>query len=186
MKILISGGHTVSGFPKDFALIASYKVLNVPIIIIISFLVLIIFDILLRKNIFFRLSFIIGGYEYAAFLFDVRVRMIKMVFYIMVSTMSAVGGILLASRLSAAYLESGINTPFTVIAAVVIGGASLKGGRGSVTGSFLGLILLSLLTQMLVFFKVNMLYERVLMGLILIFVVVIDSIINRRSIMLSA
>lgn len=177
---IVSGGKNQVNFPSEFSLIASYKILNVPMIIIFALCSLIIFEIVLRRNVYFRQNFAIGGNESAAILAGIKVKRVKMLNYTLVSAMAAVAGIFLTSRFMAAYLTAGSENAFQIITAVIIGGASLRGGKGSVLGTFLGLVLMALVFSAFIFFKMDVLWNRIAIGLILILAVIIDENIQKE------
>jgi len=180
--IFIAGkGSSISGVPNSFSSIASYKIAGVPSIIVVSIVFIIIFEILLQKNKLFRQNFYIGSNEKAATLVGIKVKKVKLINYILTSLMAAVAGILLTSRFAAAYNVAGTENAFQIITAVIIGGASLKGGKGSVIGTFLGLIFVALLYDALVLYKVNILWNKIFIGFILIIAVLIDTKIQKRS-----
>jgi len=173
--LIISGGTAISGFPKVFTAMANYKILKVPFIILFAFITMILFEILLRNNKFFRQNFFIGGNEKAAELLGINVRKVKLINYILVSAMAAFAGILLASRFSVSIPTAGSETAFQVIAAIIIGGASLQGGRGSATGTFVGLLFVALISDAIVLFSVKVQWTNVFIGAILIFIVIMDA-----------
>ena len=179
--VYLVGGGNVSGFPKSFGLLASYKLLNVPMIIIFAIVIIVIFEILLRKNLFIRQSFYIGSNEMAAELVGIKVRKVKFILYVLTSSMAAIAGIFLTSRFQAAYSTAGSENAFQIITAVIIGGASLKGGKGSVRGSIIALIFVALIYDALVLFEVNLLWNKILIGSILIIAVFIDGNIQKRA-----
>lgn len=90
---IISSQENISRFPDKFGLIARFEIFGIPLIILFSLVFLIFFDILLRKNIYFRQNYAIGGNELGAFFAGIKVKKIKMLNYILVSTMAGVGGI---------------------------------------------------------------------------------------------
>ena len=171
---LVADKKDVVGFPKSFGLIAQYRVLNVPVMIIVAIILIIFFDIMLRKNVYFRQNFAVGFDERAAIVAGIKVKRLKMLNYTLVSAMAAVSAIFLTSRYMAAYQASGADAAFQIITAVIIGGASLKGGKGSVLGTFLGLVLMALVYNSLVFFKVDVVWNKFVVGLILVLVVMFD------------
>ena len=181
LVFIVGGGASISGIPNAFTLIATYKVLNVPMIIIFSIITIIVFEILLQKNRFIRQNFFIGGNEKAAELVGIKVKKVKLINYIFTSLMAAVAGIFLTARFSAAYNVAGSENAFQIITAVIIGGASLKGGRGSVIGSFLGLVFVALIYDALVLYNVNILWNKIFIGAILILAVIIDINLQKRN-----
>ena len=179
--IYLVGKGNVSGFTKSFGLLSSYKIVNVPVIILFSLVIVIIFEFLLRKNMFFRQSFFIGGNEAAAELVGIKVRKVKFILYALTSAMAAIAGIFLTARFQAAYSVAGSENAFQIITAVIIGGASLKGGKGSVLGSFIALIFVALLYNALVLFQVSLLWNKIVIGLTLIIAVYLDVSIEKRT-----
>ena len=175
LLLIISGGTAISGFPAAFTKIAGLRILNVPMIIIFAFLSMIVYGILMTKNKFFRQNFFIGGNEVAAQLSGINVRKVKLVNYMLTSLMAAVAGIFLASRFNVSIPQAGADTAFQVITAVIIGGAALRGGRGSVPGTFLGLLFVALIRDTIVLHEIKIQWSTAATGAILILVVIIDA-----------
>lgn len=173
--LIASGGTAISGFPQAFTLLSKFKILNIPMIIVFAFLSFIAFEVLLKKNKFFRQNFFIGGNEKAAELSGINVRKVKLINYMLTSLMAAVAGIFLAARFNVSIPQAGSDTAFQVITAVIIGGASLKGGRGSVLGTFLGLLFIALISDTIVLYGVKIQWTSAFIGAILILVVIIDA-----------
>ena len=96
-----------------------------------------------RRSRFFRQNYYVGGNEQAAWLSGISVNRIKVLNYCLSGTLAAVAGLLFASRLDSAMPNTGEGDELKVITAVIVGGASLSGGKGTVFGAFLGAILLS-------------------------------------------
>ena len=134
----------------------------------------------MRKNAYFRQNYFIGGNELGAALAGINVRKVKLLNYTIVGLMASIAGIFSTSRFMVAFVTSGSENAFQIITAVIIGGASLKGGRGSVLGSFLGLVLMALAYNTLIFFKVDVLLNRIVIGLILILAVLIDTNLQKQ------
>ncbi|MCL4377795.1 MAG: ABC transporter permease [Actinobacteria bacterium] len=171
---IVSERQDIVGFPVNFGLIAQYKILGIPIMIIFAIINIIFFDVMMRKNVYFRQNFAVGSNEQAAIVSGIKVKRLKMFNYTLVSTMAAISGIILTSRYMAAYQSSGADAAFQIITAVIIGGASLKGGKGSVLGTFLGIVLMALVYNSFIFFKMNIAWNKFAIGLILILVVIFD------------
>ena len=179
---IIAGGRSIIGFPKSFEMLATYKIFGIPSIILFSIIITLIFEILLRRNVFFRQNYAIGGNEIGAKLAGIRVKKVKLFNYTLVSSMAAIAGIFSASRFKAAYSSSGTDAAFQIITAVIIGGASMKGGKGTVLGSFLGLTLMALVNNMLIMFNVDPNWNKFVIGSILFLAVFIDSSINKEKV----
>jgi len=181
LHLIISGGTSIKNLQKSFTLIAGYRILNFPIYVIFAFISILIFDLLLRNNVFFRNNYNLGGNETSAALLGINIKKLKLFNYCLTSAMASVAGIFLASKFNNANIEGSPDTAFSVITAVILGGASLKGGKGSVTGTLLGLIIMALLQNALVLFGLNILWNKVAIGSVLILVVIMDSTLSRKT-----
>ena len=146
----------------------------------IMFILLVVFGILMARHRYFRQNYYIGGNERAATLSGIRVPTIKIVTFIIVGLFSAIAGIVYVARAGAATSTMGIGLELKVIAAAVIGGCSLDGGEGSIFGSFLGVIFMELILDILVFAKVSTYWHEIVTGIILILAVAFDQWIKRR------
>ncbi|MCL5070346.1 MAG: ABC transporter permease, partial [Actinobacteria bacterium] len=181
LHLIISGGTSIGNLQKPFALIARFKILNIPMYIIFAFFSILVFDVLLRNNVFFRNNYNLGGDEGFVSLIGINVKRLKLFNYCLTGAMASIAGIFIASKFNNANIEGSPDTAFQVITAVILGGASLKGGRGSVTGTLLGLCIMALIQNALVLFGLNIIWNKVAIGLILIIVVVLDSTMNRKT-----
>jgi len=101
--------------------------------------------------------------------------------YMLSGTLSALAGVLLAARLSTAVPTAGAGLELTVIAAAVIGGASLAGGEGSVLGAALGVAFLALISNSLTLLEVSIFWQEVATGVILVAAVSLDMVLRRRQ-----
>jgi ribose transport system permease protein len=179
--LILAGGRNISGLPNAFYLISDFKIFNIPMIIIFSIFSLFIFDFLLRKNVFFRQNYYIGDNEAAANLCGINVKKKKLFNYMITSGMAAIAGIFLTARFNSALNTAGEENAFEIITAVIIGGASLNGGSGTVIGSFLGLIFMALIRDTLVLFKVDLVWNKIAIGFILLIAVLADLLIQKKE-----
>jgi ribose transport system permease protein len=147
--------------------------------IVLALAVVILVDLLLRKHRFFRQNYYLGGNEAAAWLSGIPVGRIKVFNYALSGVLAAVAGLLFAARLDAATPNAGEGDELKVITAVIVGGASLSGGRGTVLGAFLGCVLLATIRPAITFLGVGDHWEKAVVGLILLTAVVLDR-IGRR------
>jgi ribose transport system permease protein len=142
---------------------------------------------LLRYTKFGTYVFAVGGNESAARLSGVAVRKVKIQFYVLGSLGAGLAGIILASNSGAvaAYAASGANADLlTILAAVIIGGTALTGGRGSVIGTACGILLLGMITNGLVLLNISSFWQPVVTGLILLLALILDEF--RRRVTLAA
>jgi ribose transport system permease protein len=110
----------------------------------------------------------------------INVKKVKIINFIIVGVLAALAGITFASRFGNASVTIGTGMEMQVITASVIGGASLNGGEGTIAGSFLGAMLMSMLVSALNMLGVDVYWQNVLTGVILVFAVVMDTIIKTR------
>jgi ribose transport system permease protein len=142
---------------------------------------------LLRFTRFGTYVFAVGGNEAAARLSGVSVRRVKIQFYVLGAFGAGVAGIVLASNSGAvaAYSASGANADLlTILAAVIIGGTALTGGRGSVIGTACGILLLGMITNGLVLLNISSFWQPVVTGVILLLALILDEF--RRRVTLAA
>jgi ribose transport system permease protein len=175
LTLIITRGQNVTGLPKAFKLIGQAKLLEIQNPIIIAVILLVIGDILLRKSRFFRQGYYIGGNEHSARLSGIPVDKIKILAYVLTGLFSAISGIVMTARLGSASVTAGTGLELRVITAVIIGGASLQGGEGSVLGAFLGTLLMGIITNALTLLGVDVYWQTFVIGATLLTAVLIDT-----------
>jgi ribose transport system permease protein len=143
--------------------------------IIFAILLVIIGDFVLRRSRFFRQNYYIGGNEKAAQLSGVNVRNMKIFNYMLAGLFSGFAGVVQAGRLGSAMVTAGQNMEMRVLTAVIIGGASLQGGEGTILGAFLGSVLMALVTNAVNLLGVNVYWQTFIVGLTLLIAVLIDT-----------
>ncbi|TVR32576.1 MAG: ABC transporter permease [Spirochaetaceae bacterium] len=174
LTLIITGGQNLAGLPRSFRAIGQPRFFGVQTPIIIALVLIILGDLLLRNSRFFRQFYYIGGNEKAARLSGIRVDRLKMLSYVLTGFFAAVAGVVMTSRLGAASVTAGTGMELRVITAVIIGGASLQGGEGSVLGSFLGILLMGLILNALNLLGVSVYWQTFVVGATLLTAVVID------------
>ena len=128
----------------------------------------------LSRTVFGRNLYAIGGSEQTAFLSGVPVARLKIAVFAIAGALSGLGGLFNAARLSSADPNAGVGMELSAIAAVVIGGTSLTGGRGSVLGTFLGVLVIAILGNGLAQLGVQEPLKRLLTGGVIVLAVVLD------------
>jgi ribose transport system permease protein len=183
LTYVITEGATVAvpNAPKLFLFLGKGKIIGVPVIIIISLVLLVVFDILMRNMIFFRKMYYLGSNEKATLLSGINVFKTKMSTYILMGLFSGIAGILTLSRFTVATPKAGIGAEMRIISACVIGGASLMGGVGTVLGSLAGLILLSVVNNGLILLDVSIYWQDFISGAILLLAVTLDQVTSRNN-----
>lgn len=181
--LIFAKGVTVINLPDSYTVIGQGMVggpKGIQIPIILTLVIVIVFDLLLRKTKFFRQSYYVGGNEKAAIMTGIKVKKVKITNYIIVSVLAALAGIVMSARLASASTNIGLGLEMKVITACVIGGASLSGGEGTVLGAFLGSLLMAIIINALNMMGVDVYWQNVMTGAILIFAVVLDTVLKRR------
>ena len=128
----------------------------------------------LRKTTFGRHVYAIGGNEEASLISGVRVSQIKPAVYALSGALSAMAGVILTSRLNSAQPNAGSGYELDAIAAVVLGGTSLAGGRGWIVGTLIGALLIGVLNNGLNLLGVSSFYQQVIKGAVILLAVLLD------------
>ncbi len=179
LTLIITKGQNITGLPKEFKAIGQAKLAGIQTPIIIAAILIILGDIFLRKSRFFRQSYYIGGNEQSARLSGIPVDRIKILAYVLTGVFAAISGIVMTARLGSASVTAGTGMELRVITAVIIGGASLQGGEGSVLGAFLGTFLMALITNALTLLGVDVYWQTFVIGGTLLSAVLIDTLTKK-------
>ncbi|HMK38553.1 MAG TPA: substrate-binding domain-containing protein, partial [Bacteroidota bacterium] len=179
--LLATQGASITGFPPGFAALGQGRLWGIfyPVLIMLAFLV--IADVLLRKSRFLRQIFYVGGNEEAAKLSGINVDRVRIWMYVFTGGLSALSGVIAAAKTGSASPIAGSGAELRIIAAVVVGGASLSGGKGTIFGTFLGLLLTSIITSGLGFLRISFYAEGIVSGTILILAVMLDQLTRERA-----
>ncbi len=149
---------------------------------IMIFVVLILIgDYLLRRSRFFRQNYYLGSNEKAAALSGINVRKLKIFNYVLTGLLAALAGIIITARLGSASTTAGKGLELRVISAVIIGGASLKGGDGTIAGSFLGALLMAIITSSINLLGVELNWIDFVLGATLLLAVMADNFSSRHN-----
>ncbi len=181
LLLVIAKGRAVLNLPESFTVIGQGRLFTVQYPIYIMVTLVIIGDILMRNSRFMRQYYYIGGNEKAARLSGINVDRVKIFDYCMVAVLAGVAGLLITARFGSSSVTVGGGLELRVITAAIIGGASLSGGEGSVLGAFLGALFMGVLANSLNLLGVDVYWQRLITGLILIIAVVFDVINERRK-----
>lgn len=174
LALVWSDGRPVTNLSPAFNFIGGGDVLYIPVPILLFVLVIIVAYILLNYTTTGRYIYAVGGNEQAARASGIRVNAVKMFAYIMCSGLAALAGIVLAARITTGQPNAGVAYELDAIAAVVIGGTSLLGGRGTVTGTVIGVLIIGVINNGLDLLNVSSYYQQIIKGVIIIGAVLID------------
>jgi len=182
LTFVFTKGRNIAGLPDAFKAIGQARLGGIQLPIIYAVIIIIIGDILLRNSRFFRQNYYIGGNEKAARLSGINVDRMIIFNYILVAGLAAFAGIVFTARMGSASTQAGTGWELRVITAVILGGASLKGGAGSVFGAFLGVLLMALISNSLTLLGVDVYWQTFVVGVVLITAVVIDTLGRSRAV----
>ena len=172
--LFITDGHPITGFPDWYNAITSIHLFGIPFEAIILGVIFLIAAFWLRFRPSGRALYAVGGNEEVARLSGLNVRLIRVGVYAVAGLLAAVAGIVVESRLDSAQPTAGVNDLLSVIAVVVIGGASLAGGSGSMLGTFIGLLTIGVLRNGMDLLNVSPNLQPVVIGAAIIFAVMTD------------
>lgn len=181
LLMVVSDGKNISGLPPSFTQIGQGTVMGVQFPIIISIVLVAIGDFLLRRSRFFRQNYYVGANEKAAVLSGINVKRLKVFNYVLTGFLAALAGIIVTARLGSASTSAGQGLELRVISAVIIGGASLKGGVGTIFGSFLGALLMAIIVSSINLLGVELNWIDFILGATLLLAVTADTLSARKN-----
>jgi len=173
--LVTTKGWPISNFPPNFAFIGQGHFLGIPLPIIYMVVIGIILYIFLSRTIYGRVLYAIGGSEKASTFAGIPVNNYKFAVFVICGALAGFAGIILDSRMGSAQATAGLDWTLPSVAAAVIGGVALSGGRGKIYGVIIGSALLGIINNILVLFKVSSYWQSLISGFILILAVTADS-----------
>jgi ribose transport system permease protein len=178
-SLAVTTGTTLAGFPEDFFVYGQGQFYGIFNLILIALGIIFIGDVLMRRSALFRQIYYVGGNEEAARLSGINVDNVKIAVYTMSALFAALAGILSISRFTVADPGAGAGEELRIIAACIIGGCSLKGGRGTVIGGLFGLIFVGLINNGMILLRIPVYYQQLAMGIVLLLAVGFDTLSQR-------
>jgi erythritol transport system permease protein len=160
------------------------RLLGVPIGVVVMAVIAVIGSLVLTRTPFGRWLYASGGNERAAELSGVPVKAVQVSVYMLSGLCAAIGGLILSSQLTSAGPTAGTTYELTAIAAVVIGGAALTGGRGNIRGTLLGAFVIGFLSDGLVIIGISSYWQTVFTGAVIVLAVLLNAIQYRRRVKL--
>jgi ribose transport system permease protein len=176
---LMNAHKSLSSQSEAFGALAGGTVMGIPSAMLIALVVMVLGSLTLAKTPMGRSIYAVGLNPASAYLAGVRVRRVRVGVYVLSGVLAGLAGILLASRLSSVHPALGTGYELTAIAAAAVGGTSLAGGRGSVLGTVLGALLLSVLQNSISLLQVNAFWFQIITGLMIVIAVLLDTAIKR-------
>ncbi|RLK07872.1 monosaccharide ABC transporter membrane protein (CUT2 family) [Ruegeria conchae] len=180
IALVLTEGFSVSSLPASFAWIGKADIGGFPVIVLFTILLVVLFDLAVRHTRFFRQVYFIGANEKAAMLSGIHVTRVRIILYALTGILAALAGVLLASRLMSGTPTAGNGIELQVLAAAVIGGASLRGGEGTILGAFLGVVFVALINNTMTMLAVSIYWQMIVIGGVLVTAVALDMLIRSK------
>lgn len=176
LTLVYMDGRPITGLGDHlmFQMFGRGYFLGIPVPAVTMMIAFAVLYFILKKTTFGRRTFAIGGNEEAAALSGINVTRIKVMIYGLSGILAALAGIVLTSRLDSAQPTAGTSYELDAIAAVVLGGTSLSGGRGWIVGTFIGVLIIGVLNNGLNLLGVSSFFQQVVKGLVILLAVLID------------
>jgi ribose transport system permease protein len=181
LTMLWTGGFPVTDLGPKFGFIGAGFFLGVPMAVWISAALVVIFYFISKRTTLGRYIYAVGGSEKASAFSGVNVNRIKLWVYALGGALAAVAGLIVTARLDAADPKAGLGYELDSIAAVVIGGTSLSGGRGSILGTVLGCLIIGVLNNGLFLLNVSPFWQQVVKGFVILAAVAADKLGARKE-----
>lgn len=173
LALVLAGGQTL--LLSDFGWLGNARPLfDVPLPVFIFIAVILIFGFIMRYTVFGRSMYAIGANPVAARLAGIKTKSAVFVSFILSGLAVVIGGLILVSQLGAASPQAGLGLELAVVTAVILGGASLAGGRGTITGTVLGVFILGVLNNGLTLMNIDSFWQQVAQGTLLLLAVGFD------------
>lgn len=176
LTLVYTDGRPIAG-PKDnfaFQFLGKGQFFGVPFQVILFVLAFLILWTILNKTALGRKIYAVGGNEKASFISGINIDKVKISVYVISSLMAVLSGLVLTSRLNSAQPTAGVAYEMDAIAAVVLGGTSMAGGSGSLTGTLIGILILGVLNNGLNLLGVSSFYQQIVKGIVILIAVLID------------
>ncbi|MDU4025201.1 Ribose transport system permease protein rbsC [Anaerococcus octavius] len=176
LTLVYTDGRPIAGPRDDFAFkfLGKGQFLGIPFQVILFILAFLVLWMILNKTALGRKIYAVGGNEKASFISGINIDKVKIWVYVISSLMAVLSGLVLTSRLNSAQPTAGAAYEMDAIAAVVLGGTSMTGGSGSLTGTLIGILILGVLNNGLNLLGVSSFYQQIVKGIVILIAVLID------------
>lgn len=181
LALTLSRSHTLPGQDSVFAALADREVLGVPASAVLAAILFVVAHYIMSSTPAGRSVYAVGGSLEASRLAGLRVEQSLLLSYLWCSVAAAIAGVVVASQINSGSPVLGNDTPLYAIAAVLLGGISMRGGAGSMIGMLQGVLILGILTNGLNISGVGGFYQIVVVGSLLIATVVLDRLVGRKA-----
>jgi ribose/xylose/arabinose/galactoside ABC-type transport system permease subunit len=172
---IYTNGSIIQGTPDTwYSVIGKSNLLGIPIYVIIFVIIAIIYHLLLSRTTFGRKIIYTGTNQEAAKIIGIKVGSIRTICFIISSVSVAIAVIIYSSRMVTAQPTTGVGLEFTAVTAIVIGGTSLIGGKGSIARTIIGVFILTVIINVLTLYNVQFAYQNVIKGFLILLAIFID------------
>jgi ribose transport system permease protein len=175
----LTQGRSPYGFPKAFEFLGAGKIGGTPIVYVYAFLSIVIGVLVLSLTRYGYNTFAVGGNRLASRLRGIPVDRVTIIAFLVVALAAGITGLVYAARLNAATPQAAVNVNLRVIAAAVIGGCALAGGRGTVLGGVLGMLFVTLLLNATIVMGIDGVWQFTLLGTVILVAVGADALAAR-------
>ena len=172
--LVFTNGTPISKLPEKFLEIGNGKLGFIPVPVIITIIIAIISIYALSQTRFGRYLYALGGNEESAKLSGINTDKIKVMTYVISGFVASIAGVIITSRIGSASPNAGTGFELDAIAAVVIGGTSLSGGEGKISGTIVGALIIGVLNNGLNLMNVSPFYQSIVKGLVILIAVLLD------------
>lgn len=181
ISYILTDGIPVYGFTEKFKVIGQGHVLGLPIPVVIMAMLFLIAHLILKYTVFGQNIYGIGGNEEAVRLVGINIRLNKYTVYVICSVLAAIAGIVLLSRVNNAQPNAGFGYEMDVITGVVLGGVSMSGGEGKISGVFAGILVMAILGNGMLLMNISEYYQWVVKGIVMLAAISYDKIIKKGN-----
>lgn len=181
LTLQLSQGQTVYGLPPSLGWIGSTSIGGISVAAILTVVLFVIAHLVLKRTVFGHMVFAVGGNVEAARLAGIPVRRVIFACYLIAGVCAGIAAIILLGRLDSATPNAANGLELQVIAAVVIGVTSLFGGKGSMVGTFIGVLLIGVINNGLTLLNVSSFWVQFVQGALIFLAVLLDSLNSRRT-----
>ena len=181
LAYLLADGESISAVPRSWTAVGNGKALGVPIPVLMMIALYIVAHVVMTQTAFGRYVYAVGGNQEAARLCGVPVRRVLLTVYVICGTLAGVGGLILSSKLNTGDPKLGHMYELEVIAAVVVGGTSLRGGEGRILGTLIGAFIIAVIKNGMNLLNVGAFEQDIILGAVLLAAVLLDNIKRQRS-----
>src|SRR5688572_1067513 len=178
---LLIGGPGITFLPESFTKFGQSEVFGIQAPVLLMLGLAVVAHYCLAHTRFFRQLYYIGSNPKAAHLSGINVDRLQILSFTLMGFIAGLAGIVYASRIATATSTVGIGAELQAITAVILGGASLSGGRGTIWGALIGVFFMALMKNVLIISRVSSEWQGIILGAVLVLAVALDSVMNRRK-----